>query len=379
MAQRPSASPSRLRVAHVSPAYFGDDSVIGGGERYVSYVARALREAQAALPFALSQAMFAIGRKDLAFDDGGVPVTVFANENPAAHVMAAMSARLWHALREFDVIHVHQALTLFGCYCAVIARSLDKTLVMTDLGGGECSLLLEHGGLRLADGILSISQFARSLVAPYFRGPHAAILGPVDTATFSPPAAPNRRREVLCVGRLLPHKGIDRIIDALPAGLPLRIVGRPYDRKYHALLVRRAAGKNITFVVNANDADLLASYRSAGLFVHASTFIDCYGHQVSKPELMGLTTLEAMATGLPVVVANTASLPELARDSRFSLVFDDVAGLRTILANFASGRWPAADASALARRHVVDCYSFPVAGRQIAEFYAAVHAERTRL
>jgi glycosyltransferase involved in cell wall biosynthesis len=268
---------------------------------------------------------------------------------------------------------------LFGCYCAVIARSLDKTLIMTDLGGGECRLLLEHGGLGLADGILSISQFARSLVGPYFRGPHVAISGPVDTAMFTPPAVPGRRREVLCVGRLLPHKGFDRVIDALPQGLPLRIVGRPYDKKYHALLVRRAAGKDVRFVLRADDAELLRCYQSAGLYVHAATYLDCYGHHISKPELMGLTTLEALATGLPVVVANTASLPELADDVRFSEVFDDVAHLRMVLERFAAGKWPDAGAAELARRHAVERYSFPVVGRQIAEFYAGVHAERARL
>jgi len=385
-APQSAAALRRLRVAHVSPAYFAEDSLIGGGERYVSYVARALRDAAPALPFVLSQAVFAIGRKDLAFSDGGVPVTVFANENPSPHPMAAMSGRLWQALEDVDVVHVHQALTFFGCYCAVIARSLDKTLVMTDLGGCENSLLLQHGGLGLADGILSISEFAKSLVKAYFPGPHAAIVGPVDTATFAPPAAPpsssspgsspGRRREVLSVGRLLPHKGADRIIDALPPGLPLRLVGRPYDANYYELLRQRAAGKDVTFVVDADDAELLQCYHSAGLYVHASTFVDVYGRQIAKPELMGLTTLEAMATGLPVVVANTASLPELARDPRFSRVFEDVAGLRRVLQDFAAGTWPGPDASGLARRHAVETYSFPVVGRRIAEFYAGLHADR---
>ncbi len=379
MAHRSSTSTARLRVAHVSPTYFADKSLIGGGERYVSYIALALQEVQGSLPFLLEQAVFAIGPTDRALcDRGGLPVTVLADQNPGSGAMEGMSVRLWQVLRDFDIVHVHQALTFFGCYCAVVARSLGKTLIMTDLGGGACSLLLEHGGLRLADGLLSISKFAGSLVGPYFPGPHAAIAGPVDTTTFTPPAVPRRRCEVLCVGRLLPHKGIDRVIDALPPGLPLRIVGRPYDAKYHALLVRRAARKQVTFVLDADDAELLACFHSAGIFVQASTFVDCYGHAVSKPELMGLTTLEALSTGLPVAIANAASLPELASDPRFSMVFDDDAGLRTILERFAAGLWPEPGASELARRHAVERYSFPVVGRQIAEFYARVHAERAR-
>jgi glycosyltransferase involved in cell wall biosynthesis len=363
-----------LRIAHVTPAYFDEASLIGGAERYVSYVARALEAAAPMLPFAMSQAIFALGRRDMTFLDRTVPVTVFANENPDPNPMAAMSAKLWHALQNFDVIHVHQSVTFFGAYCGVIARSLGKTVVMTDLGGGECDLMLEHGGLRLADGLLSISEFGRTLIGPYFKGPHVAVIGPVDTDAFTPPARPARRREVLCVGRVLPHKGIDRIIDALPPGLPLRVVGRLYDARYHALLLERARGKDVTFVPDADDATLLDCYRRAGLYVHGSTYIDCYGNRINKPELMGLTTLEAMAAGLPAVVSNTASLPELVPDQRFGRVFDGVAGLKAILTEFAAGSWPGPDASALARAHVVNSYGFPVVGQRIASFYAGAAA-----
>jgi alpha-maltose-1-phosphate synthase len=366
----------RLRVAHVSPAYFSDSSLIGGGERYVSYAARAIEAARPALPFDLVQVVFAIGTEDCCFSDNGVSFRVFANENPSPHPMNPVSRQLWAALNDFDVLHVHQGLTFFGCFCAVIARSLKKTLIMTDHGGGESSLLLQHGGLHLADGLISISEFAKSLVSSHFRGPHAAVLGPVDTGHFAPGSSNDRCREVLCVGRILPHKGFDRVIDALPSGLPLRIVGRPYDADYHTLLRERSKGRDVTFVTDADDVALLDCYRSAGLYVHASTFLDCYGRRIRKPELMGLTTLEAMAAGLPVVVANTASLPELGQNGSFFRVFDDVPALRSILIEYASGAWPAPDAGAAARQHAVQNFGFPVVGRRIAEFYAQIHAQR---
>jgi glycosyltransferase involved in cell wall biosynthesis len=367
----------QLRVAHVSPAHFSGASLIGAGERYVSYVARAIEAARSTLPFDLVQVVFAIGAEDFAFSDNGVAFRVFANENPSPHPMSAVSKRLWAALNDFDVLHVHQGLTFFGCFCAVIARSLKKTLIITDLGGGENSLLLQHGGLHLADGIISVSEFAKSLVSTHFAGPHVAILGPVDTAYFAPGDSIDRRREVLCVGQFLPHNGFDRVIDALPADLPLRIVGRPHDPDYYALLQKRSEGHNVTFVTDADDVGLLDCYRSAGLYVHASTFLDCYVRHFRKPELLiGLTTFEAMATGLPVVVANTASLPELAQHRSFSQVFDDLPALRRILNEYACGVWPTPDAGSAARRHAVQHFGFPVVGHRIAEFYAKVHAGR---
>ncbi len=35
-----------LRVAHLTPTYFAPESVIGGGERSVGYVARAVQAAE---------------------------------------------------------------------------------------------------------------------------------------------------------------------------------------------------------------------------------------------------------------------------------------------------------------------------------------------
>ena len=157
---------------------------------------------------------------------------------------------LWNLLSSFDVIHIHQALTIFGCYCAVIARTLNKTIIMTDLGGGENELLLKHGGIQLSDGLLSISAFAKSLISGYFEGPHEAIIGPVDTKTFRPSLSSIRKTDVLVVGRILPHKGIDRIIDALPSGLPLKVVGRqklPCHEIRFKLLRKQASGKDVTF------------------------------------------------------------------------------------------------------------------------------------
>ena len=79
-----------------------------------------------------------------------------------------------------------------------------------------------------------------------------------STATlFTPPPAPSRspRDRVLYVGRLLPHKGIDRLIDALPPDLPLTVCGRPYHRDYSATSSQLAGGKRVEFVTDADDAD----------------------------------------------------------------------------------------------------------------------------
>jgi glycosyltransferase involved in cell wall biosynthesis len=262
---------------------------------------------------------------------------------------------------------------VFGAYSLAIVRSMGICIVGTDLGGGERELMLRGRSIELLDGIVSISRFAYSLLGTSFKGPHEVLIGPVNTESFSPASKPVRdRRRVLCVSRIMPHKGIDRIISVLPPELSLTIVGRVYHEEYYGILQKLAAGKNVTFITDADDETLRELYRTSGLFVQASTAKDIFGNPHAKSELMGLTTLEAMACGLPVVVSETGSLPELISDSRFGRVFHDPFELTTIFRDFVAGAWPEADADVLARDHVIRAHGLEPIGRRLASFYGTV-------
>jgi glycosyltransferase involved in cell wall biosynthesis len=363
-----------LRVAHLTPAYFSPDSIVGGGERYVYYLAQSLRVAGG-----FEQCVFAMGAEDRLFEHDGIPVRVLRNESPLPGAMNAFSAALWRELCGFDIVHVHQSLTLFGAYTIAIVCSLGIPTVGTDLGGGDNGLMLRGRGLELLDGVLSISRYAHNLIAGFFSGRHEVLMGPVDTDRFLPAAdVAGDRRTVLCVSRIMPHKGIDRVIAALPPGLRLIVAGRVHHDSYYELLRRMAEGKDVRFVHDADDTALLELYQSAGLFVQASTSQDVYGTAVAKPELMGLTTLEAMACGLPAAVSDTGSLPELVPDPRFGRIFSGHDDLTAILRDVVEGTWPGSDAAALARAHVVGEHGMRTIGRRLAAFYLAVSARPRR-
>lgn len=364
-----------LRVAHLTPAYFSPDSVVGGGERYVYYLAQSLRTAGN-----FEQCVFTVGAEDKLFEYDGIPVRVLRNESPLPNGMDAFSAALWRELPGFDLVHLHQPLTVFGAYSLAIVRSLAIPAVGTDLGAGENTLMLSGRGVELLDGIISISQYAQSLIIRFFSGQHEVLIGPVDTDHFCPAAdVACDRHTVLCVSRIMPHKGIDRVVAALPPAQRLIIAGRVYHEPYYRLLCEMAKGKDVRFVHDADDTILLGLYRSAGLFVQASTARDIYGTTVAKPELMGLTTLEAMACGLPAAVADTGSLPELVPDSRFGRVFAGHEDLSAILRDVSAGVWPAPDAGTLARAHVVAVHGMDTIGQRLASFYRAVLAHPRRL
>lgn len=366
-------SDKTLRIAHLSPAYFSPSSYVGGGERYVDYLAQSLQTVSG-----FDQVIFSMGDDDQLFLRNGIPVRVLKNESSHAGMTNALSTNLWRELEGFDLVHIHQCLTLFGAFSTSIVRSLKIPAIGTDLGGGEDAQMLRGRGIELLDGVISISKYAHDLVSPYFKGPAEILIGPVDTERFSPVL--QRRSEnsghILCVSRILPHKGIDRVIAALPTSLSLTIVGRPYHQPYYELLLKMAEGKDVRFVLEADDDALLDIYNRSAIFVQASTVRDIYGASVSKPELMGLTTLEAMSCELPVIVSDAGSLPELITDSRFGKVFSSHDELVTILDKVVAGVWPAPDAGKLARSHVISSHGLGAIGARLADFYRRTIAVR---
>ena len=78
--------------------------------------------------------IFALGPEDGLFEQGGIPIRVMRNKSTLLGDPNAYSAAFWKELSGFDLVHVHQSLTLFGAYSLAIVRSLgipsvDRTLV----------------------------------------------------------------------------------------------------------------------------------------------------------------------------------------------------------------------------------------------------------
>lgn len=362
-----------LKIAHLTPSFFSKDSYIGGGERYVYNVCSANLLASQELGRTLQQTIITIGPDARQFLHKEIPVVVLPSVSPLDGFMNPVSSYLWDALKGYDLVHVHQSLTVFGAFCVAVAKSIGITVITTDLGGGNEECMLAGKGLELSDGVLSISRYAESLIDSNFTGLKRVVIGPIDTDIFKPGVGVERARDqVLCVNRILPHKGIDRILEALPQDLNLTVVGQVYDKKYFDLLQKLAKGKNVTFDSDADDPKLVNLYQHSGLFVQASTHVDCYGNKILKPELMGLTTLEAMSCGIPVVVSDAGSLPELVHSPSVGRVFSDRSDLEAIFAEYVLGSWPIGNQPSLSRESAVSRYSFSSVGHQILGFYLEV-------
>jgi glycosyltransferase involved in cell wall biosynthesis len=142
----------------------------------------------------------------------------------------------------------------------------------------------------------------------------------VDTVRFSCDAAQARGRHALFVGRILPHKGLDDLVDAAAADIGVRIVGPAPAADYLKRLRVRADGRLVRFVHGLSDEALVAEYRRAACIVLPSVYRDREGHETVVPELLGQTLLEGMACGTPAVCTRVASLPEVVEDGHTGIV-----------------------------------------------------------
>ncbi len=361
----------KLRVTHVTPLYFGEESRIGGGERYVSTLCRALNRHLEDRIFADIVSFSHSGRGPL--DHDGLRITLVKNESMSSDPMDAVSRGLFDAIAAADVVHLHQPLTRCGEIALVAARHLGKAVVATDNGHYSSDLLLQWKGVNLIDSFVCVSEFSAQFFRPLATCPAEVVSGPVDVTFFRPdPTSSRKEGRILCVSRLVPHKGIDRVIRALPEGLELLVCGRPSDARYEALLKSLARGKNIRFCMNASDSQLLKLYRSAQVTVLASTHRDCFGNSMARPELMGFVLLESMACGTPVICSRVGGMPELVVEHETGRVFDNDDQLRNYLDDVRRGVWPQDAASEACVRHVRSRFATGVVASRLWEIYQQV-------
>jgi len=293
------------QVVHVSPAYFDAQSLIGGGERYALSLARSMAEH-------VPTRMVTFGDRRGSFEAGALRVDVY----PAATFVSGnrwdpVAYRFLRELAAADVVHAHQYGTAVTALTVLTAAALGKRVFVSDYGGTgfDCSDIAPLA--RYVESFLTVSAFSGQMLPP--GRPIHAIFGGVDEGLFRSIERPPGEA-VLFVGRILPHKGIDVLVEALPHDMALDVVGRVYHESYYELLQKLAGPKRVRFHTDASDADVADAYRGALVTVLPSVYVDVYGVTRAMPELLGLVLLESMACGTPVICSAVGGMPEIVED-----------------------------------------------------------------
>ena len=360
-------------VAYLTPLHFDESSCLGGGERYPLNLGRGVAAASRGR---YRVELLSFGREALTREMAqGVTLRVLPVSHPPRDPLDVVSWDLTAALAGADLLHIHQAYNRGAELGLLLAKQQRKPVCVTDHGGHSSDLGIELRYLDLADRIVAYSDFGASRYRT--RTPIVVIKGGVDAEVFSPPEVRPKRDRVTFVGRLLPHKGIDKLIDALPPELPLTVCGRPYKPSYFERLRQMARGKQVEFVVDADDARIRDLYARAWCNVLSSVHEDSDGVIHAQPELMGFTLLEAMACGTPAIAARTAAMPEFIREGETGFVYDDGAQLTAQLRRLANDPALVERMGLKGREVVMTEFDLHIAGAKLAAVYDELLAART--
>lgn len=134
----------------------------------------------------------------------------------------------------------------------------------------------------------------------------------VDLQTYHPPRRPRPGNPPVAtyVGRIASEKGLHRLapLTEPDSGVRLKLVGDgpAYDE------LRARFGPMATFTGTLRGRELAAAYRDADVFVFPST-----------TDTLGLVLLEALASGLPVVAANSPASIETLTGCASTRFFDE--------------------------------------------------------
>jgi len=179
------------------------------------------------------------------------------------------------------------------------------------------------------------------------------------------------KRVLAFTGRLVPHKGIDVLLHALaalPEDVTLLVVGRgPTLPNLTSLAHRLRVEDRVRFCPNVSDEELPKFLRAADLFVFPSQ---------NRLEGFGLAVAEAMAAGLPVVIADMPGVREVIEPGVEGLlvepllVSDIVAKIRELL----DDPERRARMSTAARRRAEERYGVNVVAAQLLNVYRSLLA-----
>lgn len=302
-----------------------------------------------------------------------------------------VALRMRRLIAEHDIDTVWFGAAAPLALLAPLARDAGATRVVASTHGHEVgwSMLpiarnaLRHIGNN-TDVVTFVSHYTRNRFAAAF-GPDAALeyLSPgVDVDRFVPDEVARaelraryglgQRPVIVCLSRLVPRKGQDMLIRALPEirqridGAALVIVGNgPYRDDLQKLARRYDVTDHVVFTGGVPGDELPAHHAMADVFA-----MPCRtrGNGLDV-EGLGIVFLEASACGVPVVAGDSGGAPETVVEGETGHVVDgrDVAEIAAAVSDILADPDRGAAMGAAGRQFVVDNWQWKLKGERLAE------------
>jgi len=305
------------------------------------------------------------------------------------HFMEKKVAELSRSVK-FDVIHIHDWLTAEAGVSSkhFLNKSLVSTVHSTEVGRSQG---LHNPDSFLIDGIewwmtyeakqvIVCSNSVKWELESHFNLPHdkiTVIPNGVEISNFNLNInreevkrrygiKPNERI-VLFIGRLVPQKGVDTLIKAVPLiiqrhrDIKILIAGDGWSRTYLEELAKSMGlGDHVRFLGFISDWELADLMVAADVLVIPSVY-----------EPFGIVALEGMAAGTPVVATNIGGLSEIIEHDRTGVLVyprnpESIAwGVNRVLSDRKYADWLVRNA----RKKVLEAYSWEEIAKRTVEVY----------
>ncbi|MFF8626871.1 glycosyltransferase family 4 protein [Streptomyces werraensis] len=269
--------------------------------------------------------------------DAEQPFTVVRDRTTMLLPTPAATRRAVGLLREHGCTSVwFGAAAPLGLMAPALRRAGAERIVATTHGheAGWAQLPAARQLLRRigesTDTVTYLGEYTRSRIARALTPGAAARmvqLPPgVDEKTFHPGSGGDEVRArlgltdrpvVVCVSRLVPRKGQDTLIRAMPAILAaesdavlLIVGGGPYEKDLRRLAADTGVAASVRFTGSVPWSELPAHYGAGDVFA-----MPCRTRRGGLDvEGLGIVYLEASATGLPVVAGDSGGAPDAVLD-----------------------------------------------------------------
>jgi glycogen(starch) synthase len=239
---------------------------------------------------------------------------------------------------DFDVMHVHDWLAAFSgiSFKHYLKKPMVLTVHSTEVGRAQglhspdsFSINgIEWWAMYEADRVIVCSQSMKNEICGHFNLPWDkvdVIPNAIDATQYQTSVDRGSVRQrygvgygeklILCVGRLVPQKGIEYFIRAIPSiakrypEAKFIIVGEGWSRDILEAEARASGqGRKVQFTGFASDQEVINLMTSADVLVVPSVY-----------EPFGIVALEGMATGVPVVASQVGGLSEVIEHDRTGL------------------------------------------------------------
>lgn len=300
-------------------------------------------------------------------------------------VSFAVSAAHLLSQESYDVIHSHERayaqdiLTLhtFSFRGDVEKYSLLKRIDRIYLSPRSALYLWLEGKQMRTSRLVAVSDvILEDIRRNYPRAERVSVITPgVDTEWFHPSYVLQKREEervrqeipanetvILFVGSEFKRKGLDSLVPLISPGTRLIVVGKGERLGYYKSLARRRGTLERVYFKGHSD-DIRHYYAASDVVVLPS-----------RSEAFGMSVLEGMACGLPVVTSPNAGVASLIDDGRDGFVFRSVEELSKLLERLSD---PALRTRiGLEARKKAERYSWDRTAEQYEELYFRIAEQR---